>query len=627
VDGEWQIDPIFHTYDNLRDEFLANGYEDGKNFFTFPYQWRDSNVENAKLLRDKIIDIKEKTGRPKVDIVAHSMGGLLAREYIESDYFSDDVDQLITVGTPHLGAPKDYVTWEAGEFLGLWSPVMKRLVALEALENGYLDVFSYIHERPMSSVEELLPIYNYLYDENGNNWDLRSNYPANYPRNAFLESLNTSNRADLLKNVEFIKIIGDTESKTSTECEYHVVSSDLSSLWFNGYPKYFNIPVLSRQGMIKCEGDATVPLYSAEATEITDDKKIYLQSEHNALPTDAQKDILEILTGERPDKEVRNSLIHNMLIATVHSPVDIQIVSPSGKKIGKNFETGGTYDEIEGGYYTGFDTNSEFITIPSPEDGEYKILTEGTGTGEYEIEVAKIAEDENNPDNAQESAVTIEGNTEPSKVQEVEIEVNQNEVSYNPDAIPPTISISSPEKMDYTNDGILAIDFRVEDSQSGVESENWQVKKDGQNLEWQEKNVDLSLEHLGNYVFEVSAMDKAGNSSAKEAEFRVTTSLNAIQNNLNHYFDLGLVKKKNSKKYFAVKIKNLEKLFFLLEKTESSKLKPKPKEVAVKALKKVIDADIDRIIPQIKRKSPQWIDQKVAEFLIEDLNYIKISKN
>ena len=76
-----------------------------------------------------------------MDVVAHSMGGLLAREYIESDYYDDDVDQLITVGTPHLGAPKDYVTWEAGEFLGLFAPVQKRIFALEALENGYLDIF------------------------------------------------------------------------------------------------------------------------------------------------------------------------------------------------------------------------------------------------------------------------------------------------------------------------------------------------------------------------------------------------------------------------------------------------------------------------------------------------------
>ena len=34
------------------------------------------------------------------------MGGLLAREYIESDYYEDDIDQLITIGTPHLGSTK-----------------------------------------------------------------------------------------------------------------------------------------------------------------------------------------------------------------------------------------------------------------------------------------------------------------------------------------------------------------------------------------------------------------------------------------------------------------------------------------------------------------------------------------
>ncbi|MFA5925307.1 MAG: alpha/beta fold hydrolase [Parcubacteria group bacterium] len=103
---KWEIDPIFHTYDNLLEEFINEGYEPETRLFTFPYEWRDSNKVNAVELRAKIQKIKNKTGRPKVDIVAHSMGGLLAREYIESSYYEDDVDQLITVGTPHLGGAK-----------------------------------------------------------------------------------------------------------------------------------------------------------------------------------------------------------------------------------------------------------------------------------------------------------------------------------------------------------------------------------------------------------------------------------------------------------------------------------------------------------------------------------------
>jgi len=40
----------------------------------------------------------------KVDIVAHSMGGLVARYYIQSGFYRDDVNKLITVNTPHSGS-------------------------------------------------------------------------------------------------------------------------------------------------------------------------------------------------------------------------------------------------------------------------------------------------------------------------------------------------------------------------------------------------------------------------------------------------------------------------------------------------------------------------------------------
>lgn len=40
----------------------------------------------------------------KVDIVAHSMGGILSRLYIQSGYYRNDVHKLITINTPNYGA-------------------------------------------------------------------------------------------------------------------------------------------------------------------------------------------------------------------------------------------------------------------------------------------------------------------------------------------------------------------------------------------------------------------------------------------------------------------------------------------------------------------------------------------
>lgn len=114
--GKAVIDPVYHTYDNLYDAFADNGYVPEKDLFVFPYEWRDSNIENAKLLQEKIDEVKQSAHWPKVDIVAHSMGGLLAREYVESGYYGDDIDQLITVATPQLGAPEAYIKWDGADW-------------------------------------------------------------------------------------------------------------------------------------------------------------------------------------------------------------------------------------------------------------------------------------------------------------------------------------------------------------------------------------------------------------------------------------------------------------------------------------------------------------------------------
>ena len=66
----------------------------------------DSISEYAKRL-GKIIEIVKKcTGSEKINIVAHSMGGLVSREYVRQrneQGLPTDVDTLITVGSPHQG--------------------------------------------------------------------------------------------------------------------------------------------------------------------------------------------------------------------------------------------------------------------------------------------------------------------------------------------------------------------------------------------------------------------------------------------------------------------------------------------------------------------------------------------
>jgi pimeloyl-ACP methyl ester carboxylesterase len=101
--------------------------------FQFAYDWRRDNVENARKLHRYVLELREYVqqeqakqygGQPedydvKFDIVAHSMGGLIARymlRYGEEDLPSDGstppvtwagaehIDRVVLVGTPNAGS-------------------------------------------------------------------------------------------------------------------------------------------------------------------------------------------------------------------------------------------------------------------------------------------------------------------------------------------------------------------------------------------------------------------------------------------------------------------------------------------------------------------------------------------
>jgi pimeloyl-ACP methyl ester carboxylesterase len=80
------------------------------NFITFPYDWRRDNRVAAKRLQQTIetklpqwqIHIGNRDA--KVILIAHSMGGLVARHYLEVQGGWERCRALFTLGTPHRGA-------------------------------------------------------------------------------------------------------------------------------------------------------------------------------------------------------------------------------------------------------------------------------------------------------------------------------------------------------------------------------------------------------------------------------------------------------------------------------------------------------------------------------------------
>lgn len=93
--------------------------------FVFPYDWRKTNGGNttgvnADKLKKYIECIRAIYPASDVNIVAHSMGGLLSRNYILQNpgRVNHHVKNLITIGSPWLGAPRAIHAIETGSFIG-----------------------------------------------------------------------------------------------------------------------------------------------------------------------------------------------------------------------------------------------------------------------------------------------------------------------------------------------------------------------------------------------------------------------------------------------------------------------------------------------------------------------------
>jgi len=91
-----------------------------RRYYVFPYDWRQDNVVTARKLDALIDQIRRDYGDPrlKVDIVAHSMGGLITRYYIQ--YGATDVLDGNEFPANFAGADKIRTAVLLGLALPIW---------------------------------------------------------------------------------------------------------------------------------------------------------------------------------------------------------------------------------------------------------------------------------------------------------------------------------------------------------------------------------------------------------------------------------------------------------------------------------------------------------------------------
>ncbi|HKP83578.1 MAG TPA: hypothetical protein VJT69_16215 [Pyrinomonadaceae bacterium] len=130
----------------------AGDYQD--TFYVFPYDWRQDNVRNARELVRRIERLKSRLLRPdlKFNVVAHSMGGLIARYaamYGDADLPEGDtpiqptwlgaahISKIVMIGGPNEGSADAFATLIEGysitEGLRRRVPLLNKLTAEDAV--------------------------------------------------------------------------------------------------------------------------------------------------------------------------------------------------------------------------------------------------------------------------------------------------------------------------------------------------------------------------------------------------------------------------------------------------------------------------------------------------------------
>ncbi len=288
IPGLVKIDGYTQTTQLIADNFTnvtkGNIYQDSEdkaaNLYHFPYDWRRDNRASARILQ-KLINKRLKCWREhsnnpnaKVIILAHSMGGLVSRYYLEVLGGWQDCKALFTFGTPYRGSVN----------------------AINFLANGYKKLFLDLTEvmRSLTSIYQLLPIYQVL--KIGNNFHRIAETPVDLP------NINQAKVADALKFHREIESAVQTNQKDE---QYHLFSTcpivgvqqptlQSAELKDGEIMASEALPKIMENRYDLADGDGTVPHVSAIPSEFSNKDILefgnFIGESHGALQN--QKQIL-----------------------------------------------------------------------------------------------------------------------------------------------------------------------------------------------------------------------------------------------------------------------------------------------------------------------------------------------
>ena len=244
--------------------------------YFFSYDWRLDINDSVGKLQDFIEDIDS----PKVNIVTHSMGGLVSARYMTENNNVEKVNKYISIATPYLGSTKAPYAFATGDISDFFNII------------GLDDEFRRISSH-MTSVYQLLPHLNenpYLYEGTVKGAADFSDYTA-YGGEA--------NEADYIRyGMKLIDVNYNVVSSTVKGYFLDIASAFMGDLYPNDNPA--NSPVFASESVDTymivgnngadtigklaynpsidefididyCYGDGTVPLWSARVNDNLND--------------------------------------------------------------------------------------------------------------------------------------------------------------------------------------------------------------------------------------------------------------------------------------------------------------------------------------------------------------------
>ncbi len=289
VPGLWKIDGYGKVAATILERLDVTR---GLNFFEFPYDWRRDNRAAARLLARRshewLASWRDRSGNAdaKLILVGHSMGGLVARHFLEVLGGWRDSRLLITFGTPYRGS------LNALNFIA--NGITKRLGPLTLMDlTGLL--------RSFTSVYQLLPIYPCVEREDGSLGRVTELTDIPY--------LDTERAAEALA---FHRAIMDAVADHQRDPQYLEQGYKIKPLVGIFQPTAQSARLATGQLEILRTyrgtdegGDGTVPSVSATPVELSNaDLEIYIRERHASLQNaDFSLDqVLGVIQRQRVDQ-------------------------------------------------------------------------------------------------------------------------------------------------------------------------------------------------------------------------------------------------------------------------------------------------------------------------------------